>query len=115
MADVWIPERRVDEWYSAGYLQSDQSVHSHPCMPATRSLHFVSDPGNGQVIGQLPEMGLADTKTAIEHAHTAFATWGKTSEYERHAILTKLFKYVPARTYVYRDHADEEGSLPAGC
>lgn len=37
-------------------------------------------------------MGLEDTKVAIDHAHEAFATWGKTSEYERAAILNKLFK-----------------------
>lgn len=37
-------------------------------------------------------MGLEDTKIAIQHAHDAFATWGKTTEYDRAAILTKLFK-----------------------
>lgn len=39
-------------------------------------------------------MGLADTKLAIDHAYKAFATWGKTTEYERAAILNKLFKSV---------------------
>lgn len=39
-------------------------------------------------------MGLADTKLAIDHAYKAFATWGKTTEYERAAILNKLFKCV---------------------
>lgn len=37
-------------------------------------------------------MTLADTKEAIEHASEAFKTWKKTSEYERAAILTKMFK-----------------------
>lgn len=53
-----------------------------------------ADPGNGKKLGKLPDMGLADTKEAIEHAHKAFATWGKTTEYERAAILNKLFKCV---------------------
>lgn len=55
----------------------------------------LADPGNGKKLGSLPDMGLADTKEAIEHAHKAFATWGKTSEYERAAILNKLYKCVP--------------------
>ena len=37
-------------------------------------------------------MTLADTKEAIEHATQAFKSWKKTSEYERAAILNKMFK-----------------------
>lgn len=37
-------------------------------------------------------MTLADTKQAIDHASEAFKSFKKTSEYERAAILTKLFK-----------------------
>jgi len=37
-------------------------------------------------------MTLADTKQAIEHAEEAFKSWRKTTEYERAAILTTLFK-----------------------
>lgn len=35
---------------------------------------------------------MEDVKLAVDNAHAAFATWGKTTEYERHAILIKLFK-----------------------
>ena len=57
-----------------------------------RKTEAETDPGNGKQIGTLPEMGLDDVKLAVDNAHAAFATWGKTTEYERHAILIKLFK-----------------------
>ncbi|BGP41379.1 hypothetical protein JCM10449v2_005357 [Rhodotorula kratochvilovae] len=52
----------------------------------------VINPGNGQVLGSLPEMTVDDTKQAIQHAHEALKTWRKTSEYERAAILQKIFQ-----------------------
>lgn len=53
-----------------------------------------ADPGTGEKIGSLPDMGLSDTKKAIDHAEEAFKTWSKTTEYERAAILNKMFKCV---------------------
>lgn len=50
------------------------------------------DPGTEEVLGSLPEMGVAETKLAIDHAAKAFETWSQTSEYERAAILTKMFQ-----------------------
>ncbi|SCV70277.1 BQ2448_1671 [Microbotryum intermedium] len=52
----------------------------------------VMNPGTGKEIGTLPDMGLEDTKQAIDRAYEAFETWGKTSEYERSKILTKIFQ-----------------------
>ncbi|KAK4049595.1 hypothetical protein OIV83_004093 [Microbotryomycetes sp. JL201] len=52
----------------------------------------VYNPGTGQEIGRLPNMTVKDTKEAIEHAHTAFGSWKRTSEYERAAMLNKLFQ-----------------------
>ncbi|GAA5993666.1 hypothetical protein JCM10908_000670, partial [Rhodotorula pacifica] len=52
----------------------------------------VINPGTGKVLGTLPEMTVRDTKEAINHAHEALKSWRKTSEYERSAILTKIFQ-----------------------
>ncbi|GJN90212.1 hypothetical protein Rhopal_003211-T1 [Rhodotorula paludigena] len=52
----------------------------------------VVNPGNGQTLGSLPEMTVEDTKQAVNHAHEALKTWRQTSEYERAAILTKIFQ-----------------------
>jgi acyl-CoA reductase-like NAD-dependent aldehyde dehydrogenase len=44
------------------------------------------------VIGSLPEMGLKETKQAIQAAYDTFnGPWRDTTEYERAAMLTKLF------------------------
>jgi len=62
----------------------------------TSEPHARADPGNGEVLGSLPEMTVADTKEAIQHAATALKSWRKTSEYERAAILQKIFQCVHA-------------------
>lgn len=54
----------------------------------------MTDPGNGKVIGALPDMGVEDVKVAVKHASEAFKSWRKTSEYERAAILNKMFACV---------------------
>lgn len=46
------------------------------------------------MLGTLPEMTVKDTKEAVNHAHEALKSWRKTSEYERSAILTKIFQCV---------------------
>ena len=64
-----------------------QLADSRPLLPA--------DPGNGEVVGSLPEMGLKETKAAIQIAYDTFnGPWRDTSEYERAAMLNKLFKSV---------------------
>jgi succinate-semialdehyde dehydrogenase/glutarate-semialdehyde dehydrogenase len=37
------------------------------------------DPANNKELGTVPEMGLAETKEAIDAAAKAFKTWGKTT------------------------------------
>jgi succinate-semialdehyde dehydrogenase/glutarate-semialdehyde dehydrogenase len=39
-------------------------------------------------------MGVEDVKTAVKHASEAYKSWRKTSEYERAAILNKMFACV---------------------
>ncbi|KAK4050570.1 hypothetical protein OIO90_005037 [Microbotryomycetes sp. JL221] len=73
-------------WRSAGYLNGEWTSGM-----ATTEFD-VYNPGNGQKIGTLPDMTLEDTKQAVEYASEAFKTWRNTDEYERAAILTKLFK-----------------------
>jgi succinate-semialdehyde dehydrogenase/glutarate-semialdehyde dehydrogenase len=36
-------------------------------------------------------MGVEDVKVAVKHASEAFKSWRKTTEYERAAILNKMF------------------------
>ncbi len=51
----------------------------------------VTDPSNGDTIGTIPNLGSAETKRAIEAAHTAFQSWKRTTAKERAAILKRWF------------------------
>ena len=50
----------------------------------------VINPATGLAIGTVPKSGAAETRRAIEAAHTAFQSWKKTSVLERHKLLRKL-------------------------
>ncbi|KAI0355516.1 succinic semialdehyde dehydrogenase [Trametes cingulata] len=51
----------------------------------------VTNPATAEELGTVPEMGLAETKEAIDAASKAFKTWSKTTVKQRHDILKKLF------------------------
>ncbi|MDP3417579.1 aldehyde dehydrogenase family protein, partial [Falsiroseomonas sp.] len=50
----------------------------------------VRNPANGEVIGEVPALGAAETRRAIEAAQAAFAGWRAMLAKERAAILRKL-------------------------
>jgi succinate-semialdehyde dehydrogenase / glutarate-semialdehyde dehydrogenase len=43
------------------------------------STHFSLDPATGDDLGTVPEMGLEETKEAIDAARRAFTTWSRTT------------------------------------
>ncbi|KZT42952.1 succinic semialdehyde dehydrogenase [Sistotremastrum suecicum HHB10207 ss-3] len=51
----------------------------------------VTNPANGDELGTIPEMGLQETKQAIEAAGKAFETWSTTTAKYRHDLMKKLF------------------------
>ncbi|KII95315.1 hypothetical protein PLICRDRAFT_210504 [Plicaturopsis crispa FD-325 SS-3] len=51
----------------------------------------VTNPATATELGTIPEMGLAETKEAIDAASRAFPSWSKTTAKERHDILLKFF------------------------
>jgi len=50
----------------------------------------VRNPANGEVIGEVPALGVAETRRAIEAAQAAFAGWRAMLAKDRAAILRKL-------------------------
>ncbi|KAH7912972.1 Aldehyde/histidinol dehydrogenase [Hygrophoropsis aurantiaca] len=52
---------------------------------------LVTNPATDEELGNVPEMGLAETKSAIEAAAKAFESWGKTTAKYRHDILLKFY------------------------
>ncbi|KAF9021104.1 succinate-semialdehyde dehydrogenase [Rhodocollybia butyracea] len=64
----------------------------------------VINPATNKELGTVPEMGLAETKEAINAAAKAFPSWSTTTAKERHDILMKLFALM-------REHHDDLGRL----
>ncbi|KAK7040951.1 hypothetical protein VNI00_009547 [Paramarasmius palmivorus] len=50
-----------------------------------------TDPATNEELGTVPELGLAETKEAIDAAAKAFPRWSKTTAKHRHDILMKFF------------------------
>ena len=51
----------------------------------------VKDPANGELITDLPNMGIIETKQAIEAAHNAQKSWAAKTGKERSIILRKWY------------------------
>ena len=56
----------------------------------------VYNPADGQQIGTVPKMGVAETRRAIEAANAAFPAWRAKTAKERAAILRKWFDLMMA-------------------
>ncbi|KAF5371105.1 hypothetical protein D9758_004102 [Tetrapyrgos nigripes] len=52
---------------------------------------LVTNPATNEELGTIPEMGLAETKEAIDAAAKAFPSWSKTTAKARHDILMKFY------------------------
>jgi succinate-semialdehyde dehydrogenase / glutarate-semialdehyde dehydrogenase len=58
----------------------------------------VTNPATDAVIGNVPDMGAAETKRAIAAAEAAFPAWSKKTSKERSIILRKWFDLIIAHT-----------------
>ena len=52
----------------------------------------VDNPATGDVVGTVPKMGTAETRTAIEAAQQAFLSWRKKTGKERAAVLRRWYE-----------------------
>jgi succinate-semialdehyde dehydrogenase/glutarate-semialdehyde dehydrogenase len=64
----------------------------------------VTNPATNEVLGNIPEMGLAETTTAIQAAAKAFVGWSKTTAKQRHDILLKFYALM-------HEHHDDLGRI----
>jgi succinate-semialdehyde dehydrogenase/glutarate-semialdehyde dehydrogenase len=58
----------------------------------------VKNPANGEAIGEVPAMGAAETRRAIDAAHRAQPAWRALTAKERATILRRLFELMLANT-----------------
>jgi succinate-semialdehyde dehydrogenase / glutarate-semialdehyde dehydrogenase len=56
----------------------------------------VQDPATGETLGDVPDMGAAETRRAIEAAARAFTAWRATPAKERAAIMRRWFELILA-------------------
>jgi hypothetical protein len=95
---------------------------SHRALPVHNETgDHLADPATAEALGTVPEMGLAETKEAIDAAAKAFPAWSrttakvrpllpsqlhplKTSAQYRHDILMKLYALM-------KDHHDDLGRI----
>ena len=57
----------------------------------------VSNPADGETIGQVPDGGQADAALAIQAAGNAFKTWSDTTAYQRSAYLYEAYRIMMER------------------
>ena len=57
---------------------------------------IVHNPANGEQVGTVPKMGVAETRRAIEAAHAAWPAWRAKTAKERAIILRKWFELMMA-------------------
>jgi succinate-semialdehyde dehydrogenase/glutarate-semialdehyde dehydrogenase len=80
---------------------SDKSLWKERCLiggewrPAA-TVTEIRNPATGEVLGTVPNMGAAETRSAIEAAHAAFPAWAKKTAGERARILRKWFELMMA-------------------
>ena len=56
----------------------------------------VHNPASGELLGTVPNMAAAETRRAIEAAHTAFGSWAKKTAGERARLMRKWFELMLA-------------------
>jgi succinate-semialdehyde dehydrogenase/glutarate-semialdehyde dehydrogenase len=56
----------------------------------------VDDPATGEIVGQVPQLGRAETRQAIDAANAALPSWRRNTGKERAAILRRWYELVMA-------------------
>ena len=72
-------------------LKAQAYIDGKWCEAADNAIFDVSNPATGEVIASLPDMGVAETRAAIEAADAAWPAWRARTAKERAGILRKLF------------------------
>jgi succinate-semialdehyde dehydrogenase/glutarate-semialdehyde dehydrogenase len=54
----------------------------------------VDDPATGEVIGHVPDLGVAETERAVQAAHEAFPEWSRTDPHKRAAFLREWARLI---------------------
>ncbi|SEN57217.1 succinate semialdehyde dehydrogenase [Duganella sp. CF517] len=81
---------------SSGWLRETNFIGGAWVAAADGARHDVDDPATGAALGSIAWSGAADTRRAIDAAHSAFASWSMTTANERADVLQKMAATVRA-------------------
>ncbi|MER8402585.1 NAD-dependent succinate-semialdehyde dehydrogenase [Mesorhizobium sp. M1348] len=73
-------------------------------MPASERTFEVSNPSTGEVLAELPDMGVEETRAAIDKAHVAQPEWAALTARERSDILWRWHQLIV-------DHTDDLAAI----
>lgn len=76
----------------AGLVRSQAFINGQWVDAEDGKRFSVTNPATSEELGQVADIGLAQTKQAIEAASAAFKTWSKTTAKERHDLLIKFYQ-----------------------
>lgn len=65
-------------------------------IPAGTSRIAVDDPATGEILGHVPDLGVAETEQAIQAAHEAFKDWSRSDPHMRAAFLREWARLIDA-------------------
>ena len=68
------------------------------CAAAGGAVAVIRDPADGSVVGEVPVMGAAETRQAIEAAARALPAWAKRTAKDRGAVLRRFAELMIANT-----------------
>lgn len=66
-------------------------INGQWCEAVSGTKFSVTNPANGEIVGNVPNGGKADVVTAIDAAAEAFKSWSKTTAYQRSALLYRAY------------------------
>jgi succinate-semialdehyde dehydrogenase / glutarate-semialdehyde dehydrogenase len=94
MSEVEAMERlRLDE---PGLLRDAAYIDGQWCPAANGASFAVDNPADGSTIGRVPDLGVTETRAAIEAANRAFPAWRAKTAKERAALLRAWFELIIA-------------------
>lgn len=67
-------------------------------IPANGAGVAVDDPATGEIIGHVPDLGVAETEAAIQAAAEAFPAWSRSDPHKRAAFLRKWAELIDENT-----------------
>ncbi len=66
-------------------------INGQWCEAVSGTKFSVTNPANGEIVGEVPNGGKPDVVTAIDAAAEAFKSWSKTTAYQRSALLYRAY------------------------